>query len=151
MTFIVRSESQQKSDGSVQRTMTAIDSFTNPFSVEPSKLVNCSSGAAVPPEVEKMYYMQIKQAKNGKIHSSNNVLQRRSFFLPVHQLELKTIPQTSESVKLRSRQNKVTELKQQGNIDLQLLFEISIRRSGCTFKRTSSLFTYACTLQIRDS
>ena len=50
----------RKSDGSVQRTMTAIDSFTNPFSVEPSKLVNCSSGAAVPPEVEKMYYMQIK-------------------------------------------------------------------------------------------
>ena len=50
----------RKSDGSVQRTMTAIYSFINPFSVEPSKLVNCSSGAAVPPEVEKMYYMQIK-------------------------------------------------------------------------------------------
>ena len=42
-----------KSEDSVQRAMTAIESFTNPFSVEASRLVSLSSGATVPPEVEK--------------------------------------------------------------------------------------------------
>ena len=32
--------------------MNAIESFTNPFSVEPGKLINLSSGAAVPAEVK---------------------------------------------------------------------------------------------------
>ena len=32
--------------------MNAIESFTNPFSVEQGKLINLSSGAAVPAEVE---------------------------------------------------------------------------------------------------
>ena len=45
----------RKSEDSVQRAMTAIESFTNPFSVEASRLVSLSSGATVPPEVEKMY------------------------------------------------------------------------------------------------
>ena len=42
----------QRSEDSVQRMMNAIESFTNPFSVEPGKLINLSSGAAVSAEVE---------------------------------------------------------------------------------------------------
>ena len=42
----------QRSEDSVQRMMNAIESFTNPFSVEPGKLINLSSGAAVPAEVK---------------------------------------------------------------------------------------------------
>ena len=115
----------RKSEDSVQRAMTAMESFTNPFSVEASRLVSLSSGATVPPEVEKDVLDAEKIGKEQKDSFIKECLveKKKDFFDPIHQLKLKTMAQTSKSVKLRSKQNKVTELKQQGNIAFQLLLK----------------------------
>ena len=49
------------------------------------------------------------------------LMEKKDIFDPIHQLKLKTMAETSKKGKLRSKNNKVTEFKQQSNVAFQLL------------------------------
>ena len=119
----LRASSIINSKDSVQRALKAIEGFTNPFAIDPTRLVMLASGATVPPEVENdvLNAEQLGNAQKEAFIKERLRHKEKGFFDTIKQLNLKTMSNTAKPVKLRSTNNKVTEFRQQGNIAFQLL------------------------------
>ena len=102
----------KKSDETVQRTISAIRNFTNPFSlVDKNRLYSLASGAPVSPEVELDVLRAEETGKEAKdafikdcfINGSSETL----FFEPMKRQNLKTMEASNKTVKLTASQGKV--------------------------------------------
>ena len=115
----------KKSESHVKECIEAIGEFMNPFTVEDAmSLYNISTGVKIPPDIED----DIMNAEAKGLHEKNMFVEERlecnsKFFDPVKKLKLKTMATTNKTAKLKSNQNKLIELKQQGNIAFQLLLK----------------------------
>ena len=103
----------QKSEKAVQRTMSAIRNFTNPFSlVDKDHLYSLSSGASVSAEVE-FYVVRAeaagKEAKDAFIRDRFVKGSEVLFFEPIKRQKLKTMEASNKTVKLTSSQGKVCD------------------------------------------
>ena len=102
----------KKSEQAVQRTISAIRNFTNPFTlVDKGHLYSLSSGAPVSPEVELDVLRAEATGKEAKdvfirdrlVNGSSETL----FFEPIKRIKLKTMEASNKTVKLTSSQGKV--------------------------------------------
>ena len=113
----------KRSEAHVKSCTSAFDGFMNPFTIEDkSALYSISSGAKVPIDFET----EILEAENlGKNHKEvfiqDRLLENSKFFDPIKKLKLKTMADSTKTTKIKTSQNKVVELKHQGNIAFQLL------------------------------
>ena len=113
----------KRSEAHVKSCTSAFDGFMNPFTIEDkSALYSISSGAKVPVDFET----EILEAENlGKNHKEafiqDRLLENSKFFDPIKKLKLKTMADSTKTTKIKTSQNKVVELKHQGNIAFQLL------------------------------
>ena len=112
----------KKGQAYVTKTVEAIENFANPFSYENENLINVSSGASVPCDIENdLMNAEIK----GKEARERFVVERLErgeiFFEPVTRLKLKTMGHMNTSVKVTSSQNKTIEYKNQCNVITKLL------------------------------
>ena len=115
-----------RSERSVKECIQAFNSLTNPFTIEDkSGLYNLSSGVKVSQDVESdlLNAEEIGQ-KEKSVFIETRLKENSNFFEPVKKLKLKTMANTSKSVKIKTTGNKVIELKQQGNIAFQLLMKL---------------------------
>ena len=79
----------------------AIQNFTDPFTVEASKLVSLASGATMPPDIEKDVQRAERAGKEEKdLFIQDRLVEKKKNFLliPIHQLKLKTMAQTCKKV-----------------------------------------------------
>ena len=107
----------------VQKTKTAICHFVNPFDVDnKDQLVIVSSGYPATPVITH----DVLNAEGIGEEARDKFIQMRlktgtCFFEPVKRLKLKTLLDMKKVAKVTSSQNKVVQLKQQGNIAFHLL------------------------------
>ena len=104
-----------KSEAAVQRTITAICNFTNPFTLaDKDHLYSIASGAPVSPEVEKdVLNAEItgKELKKAFINDRFIVgSSEEMFFEPIKRQKLKTMEACNKTVKLTSSQGKVYKM-----------------------------------------
>ena len=115
----------KRSEAHVNACTSAIDGFINPFTIEDkTALYNITSGAKIPEDVER----DILQAENlGRTQKEAFIEERLAenakFFDPIKRLNLKTMVHMTKTVKVKTSQNKILELKHQGNIAFQLLIQ----------------------------
>lgn len=104
----------KKSEAAVQRTISAICNFTNPFSlVDKDHLYSLASGAPASLEVELDVLNAEAAGKEAKeafirdrfVNGSSEVL----FFEPIKRLKLKTMEASNKTVKLTASQGKVCD------------------------------------------
>ena len=102
----------KKSEEAVQRTISAIRNFTNPFSlVDKEHLYSLASGAPASPDVE----FDVLRAEAAGKKSKEAFIQDRFvsgsseelFFEPIKKLKLKTMDASNKTVKLTASQGKV--------------------------------------------
>lgn len=102
----------KKSEDAVQRTISAIRNFTNPFSlVDKDHLYSLASGAPVSSEVELDVLRAEAAGKEAKelfirerfVNGSSETL----FFEPITRQKLKTMEDSNKTVKLTASQGKV--------------------------------------------
>ena len=107
----------------VQLCIEAVKNFMNPFSIEDkSHLYNISSGTQVPGKFERdILNAEIFGKEKKEVFINDRLLQNDKFFEPIKQLKLKTMADLKKTAKLKSSQNKVIMLKEQGSIAFQLL------------------------------
>ena len=112
-----------RSESCVSACTSAFNPFLNLFRIEDKEgLYNISSGVRLPANIEKDLLDAEELGKNGKeIFIKERLEKNEKFFEPVKKLKLKTMASVTKPVKLKTSQNKVVELKQQGNIAFQLL------------------------------
>ena len=112
-----------RSERQVLRTVAAIKSFNDPFSILEKDTLYCiSSGAPASADVES----DVLRAETAGFQAREEFIQERllakdKFFEPIKRLNLKTLAAMSKSVKLTTSANKIVEYKQQGNVAFQLL------------------------------
>lgn len=101
---------KKKGEQAVQRTLTAIRNFTNPFTIpDKDRLYSLASGAPVPMDVK----MDISQAEAvGKAAKAAFIRRLQSgepgsFFDPIKKNKLKTMESCNKRVTLTSSQGKV--------------------------------------------
>ena len=102
----------KKSEDAVQRTMSAVRNFTNPFSIpDKDHLYSLASGAPVSVEVEIDVLRAEalgKEAKKAFIQDRFvNGSPETHFFEPISKQKLKTMEDSSKTVKLTASQGKV--------------------------------------------
>lgn len=101
----------KKSEAAVHRTIAAIKSFTNPFTIaDKNRLYNLASGAPVSPEVETdvlLAEVTGKAAKDKFIKERFMNGSESSFFDPIKRLKLLTMEACNKKVTLTSVQGKV--------------------------------------------
>ena len=118
----------KKSEEAVQRTLTAIKNFTNPFAIiDKDHLYNIASGAPVSPEVE-IDVLQAdtvgKEAKKAFIRDRfQNGSSEKTFFEPIKRQKLKTMEASNKTVKLTSSQGKLIQYSEQSNLAFMLLIK----------------------------
>ena len=104
----------KKSEDAVQRTISAIRNFTNPFSsVDKDHLYSLASGAPVSPEVEVDVLRAEASGKEAKelfirdrfVNGSSETL----FFEPITRQKLKTMEDSNKTIKLTASQGKVCD------------------------------------------
>ena len=104
----------KKSEKAVQRTISAIRNFTNPFSlVDKDHLYSLASGAPASPEVELDVLHAEATGKEAKevfirdrfVNGSSETL----FFEPIKRQKLKTMEASNKTVKLTASQGKVCD------------------------------------------
>jgi len=102
----------KKSEDAVQRTISAIRNFTNPFTLADKNLLySLASGAPVSPDVELDVLRAEAAGKEAKesfirdrfVNGSSTAL----FFEPIKKQKLKTMEASNKTVKLTSSQGKV--------------------------------------------
>ena len=118
----------QKSEEAVQRVITAIKNFMNPFEApDKNRLYTLSSGAPVPPDMEDHVLRAEEYGKADKekfLHERFvNGDPRELFFVKISQLKLKTMEATSKSVKLTTSQGKVIQYREQSDLAFMLLIK----------------------------
>ena len=105
----------KKSEKAVQRTISAIRNFTNPFEVvDKDHLYNLASGAPASPEVEK----DVLDAEAAGKRAKDRFIQERfvigssesMFFEPIKRQKLKTMEASNKTIKLTASQGKVCDL-----------------------------------------
>ena len=111
------------SEKNVQACLSAFNSFMDPFNIEErTSLFSISSGAKLPLNIEEDVLKSDQKGKRMKEQFIEERLKQNSnFFDPVKKLNLKTMADTSKTTKVKTSNNKVVELKHQGNIAFQLL------------------------------
>lgn len=102
----------RKSEEAVQRVITAIQSFTNPFTVsDKDHLYSLASGAPVPPEAENDVLRAETAGKEAKEKFVKDRFESGSsealFFEPIKRQKLKTMEASNKVVKLTASQGKV--------------------------------------------
>ena len=105
----------KKSEAAVQRTLAAINSFTNPFTI-PNKdsLYSLASGAAASTAVE----VDVLRAEAAGKAAKAEFIEKRfkdkestvTFFDPVKKLKLQTMEMRNKTAKLTSSQGKVQQI-----------------------------------------
>ncbi|CAH1773854.1 unnamed protein product [Owenia fusiformis] len=118
----------KKSEEAVQRTISAILSFTNPFTLTDKHHLYClASGAYVSPEVEFDVLIAEaagKAAKDAFIRDRFvNGSSEAQFFEPIKKLKLKTMEASSKTVKLTAPQGKVIQYREQSDLAFLLLIK----------------------------
>ena len=115
----------KKSELSVIKTVDAVESFMDPFSIsENNSLFSLSSGGKMSVEVEKDVLGAEEFGKKQKTEFIEERLEvNKNFFQPIKRANLKTMGEHSKKVKVTTKENKVVELKQQGIIAFQLLMK----------------------------
>ena len=119
-----RAREKIKSERCVENTVDALRSFLNPFTVtDKEHLYSLSSGRRMPDDVEKDVLNADKRGQEEKDCFVNERLKEegKGFFDPVKKLKLRTMSSVSKKVSVVTKNKKVVELKQQGNIAFQLL------------------------------
>ena len=111
----------QKIEKMVSTTMNAIN--INPFDVDDESRLYCiSSGAPAPTNIVNNVLTAEEIGENVKelfIRERNE--KKEKFFEFIKKLNLKTVSELNQVVKLKTSKNKVVEYKQQSNIAFQLL------------------------------
>ena len=116
----------QKSEDAVQRTISAIGSFTNLFYItDKSRLYSLASGAPVPSDVEEHVLGAEMMGKNVKdafirdrfINGSSEEL----FFEPIKQLNLKTMEASNKTGKVTTSDGKIIQYHERSNLAFMLL------------------------------
>ncbi|XP_072029165.1 uncharacterized protein [Amphiura filiformis] len=117
----------KKSEDAVQRTITAIRNFVNPFSlVDKDRLYILASGAPVSPEVEFDVLRAEAVGKEAKEAFIQDRLMKDSealFFEPIKRQKLKTMEACNKSVKLTASQGKVIQYREQSDLGFTLLIK----------------------------
>ena len=101
----------KKGEAAVQRVITAVNNFTNPFTiVDHEKLYSIASGAPVSPDVEKDVLQAESVGKAGKADFIKRLQSGEpvSFFDPIKRKKLKTMEASNKKVMLTSSKGKVT-------------------------------------------
>ena len=119
----------RRGEAKVEATVDAINNFVNPFTISDKKSLYCiSSGAKVPDEIENDI---LNAERIGKLEKEKFIEERleknERFFDPIKNPRLKTMGDMCKRVKVTTKQNKVVELKQSGNIAFQLLVKTQNR------------------------
>ena len=132
------------SESNVRKTINAIQSFADPFSIDDTaNLYNIASGAPAPVAVAVDVLRAEQAGKDAKDAFIRDRLEKKDkFFDPIKRLCLKTMADSNKSVKLKTSKNKVVEYKQQGNIALQLLVKTQNQASQVDLQE---LMTYPLT------
>jgi len=120
----------KKSENAVQRAMSAICNFTNPFTLhDKDHLYNLASGAYVSADVESdVLHAEAcgKAAKEAFIKDRLITDSEALFFEPIKRQKLKTMEATNKSVKLTSSQGKVRKQKYHSNFYVMYLVSNNI-------------------------
>ena len=119
----------RRGEAKVEATVDAINNFVNPFTISDNESLYCiSSGAKVPDEIENDI---LNAERIGKLEKEKFIEERleknERFFDPIKNPRLKTMGDMCRRVKVTTKQNKVVELKQSGNIAFQLLVKTQNR------------------------
>eukprot|EP00794_Sanderia_malayensis_P002105 gene2104-2390_t len=122
----------RKSEKAVTKVVEAFQSLMNPFEVDDeSKLYSIASGAAASDEVAEAVMNAEEIGKAAKEQFINERLEKNEkFFEPIKRQKLKRLCDMNKKTTVMTSKNQVVELKQQGNIALQLL--IKLQRQGET-------------------
>ena len=116
----------QKSEARVQKTIDATRNFMDPFSIEDkSNLYSISSGPKMTKDVE-IDVLTAEEVGNNmkKEFITTRLEQNTNFFDPIKRAKLKTTASGNKKTKINSKENKVVELKLQGNVAFQLLLKL---------------------------
>ena len=100
----------KKGEKAVQRAITAIENFINPFTIDnKERLYSLASGAPVPPEVEKDVLNAEAMGKAAKSHFVARLESGdpNSFFDPIKRQKLKTMESCNKKITLTSSEGKV--------------------------------------------
>ncbi|KAK6184936.1 hypothetical protein SNE40_007284 [Patella caerulea] len=114
---------KQRGEKQVIRTVAAIQSFINPFTIlDKTKLYCLSSGAPASLQVTT----DVLKADDAGLKAKQAFIRERletseKFFDPIKRLNLKTMATMNKSIKLTTTQNKTIEYKQQSDIAIKLL------------------------------
>ena len=116
----------KKSEKAVQRTLTAIKTFIDPFAItDKDRLYNITSGAPVSPEVEIDILRADTAGKEAKKAFISNHFQNwsseKSFFEPIKRQKLK--PQWRPLINNTSSQGKFIQYCEQSNLAFMLLIK----------------------------
>ncbi|XP_049455367.1 uncharacterized protein LOC125902797 isoform X2 [Epinephelus fuscoguttatus] len=116
----------KKSEEAVQRTLSAIRNFIDPFTVsDKDHLYNIASGAPVPLEVEidmmraDTVGMEAKEAFIKDRFQNGNP--EETFFEPIKRQKLKTMEASNKTIKLTTSQGKLIQYSEQSNLAFMLL------------------------------
>ena len=114
-----------KSEKLVCRTMEAVESFLNPFTVDsPDQLLILSSGAAASLAVQKDVLRAEQAGREAKeVFIASRLETGKDFFEPVKRMNLMTLGDMSKKSKVKTTTNRVVQYKQQGNVAFQLLMK----------------------------
>ncbi|XP_063959228.1 uncharacterized protein LOC135154916 [Lytechinus pictus] len=117
----------KKSEDNVQRTISAIHNFVNPFSlVDKDHLYNIASGAPVSAEIEFDVLRAEsagKEAKEAFIKERLVKDSKRLFFDPIKRQKLKSLEASNKSVKLTGTQGKAIQYREQSDLAFTLLIK----------------------------
>lgn len=117
----------QKSEEAVQKVLTAINAFTNPFTIpDKERLFSLASGAPAPFEVEVDVLRAEaagKLAKEAFIQRLKNGVTTDTFFEPIKRQKLLTMEMANKSVKLTTSQGKLVQYQEQSDLAFQLLIK----------------------------
>lgn len=117
----------RKSEEAVQKVLSAINAFTNPFAIpDRERLFSLASGAPAPIEVE-VDVMRAEaagtQAKQSFVERLKNASTCDTFFEPIKRQKLKTMEVANKSVKLTTSQGKLVQYTEQSDLAFQLLIK----------------------------
>ena len=115
----------RKSEEAVQKVLTAISHFTNPWRVpDKDKLYSLASGAPVPADIE---FDVLRADELGKSLKEDLIQKRlknkseQSFFDPITRQKLKCMEDNSKAVPVKTSDRKLIQYKEQNDLAFKLL------------------------------
>ena len=115
----------KKGEETVNKTVEAVKSFVNPFTIEDKEnLYNITSGVKVSKIIENDVINAEKIGEDQRVKFITERLKKQEFFFdPIKKVKLKTMADGNKRTKVRGKQGKLIEIKQHGNIAFQLLIK----------------------------